>query len=160
MAEEPPAKRAKLANGASRPPKRFKGRAAKPPKPGSSDATIIFALQDLLGADAIEAETTAGRDRDPPYDRFSEIEVEVKALSSHGDGLALADDGRLWVVVVPFCLPGERVLARIHRHDRLHSHADLMRVLRAADETHALRRDDARIRCPYFGSCSGCQVRP
>lgn len=156
---EPPTKRVKLDNTKDKKPRRIKKRPVKPPKPGSSDSTITFSLRDLFGDDVYEV-LLAGEDAESPFERFTEVEVEVKALTSHGDGLALADDQPRWAVVVPYCLPGERVLARVHRHDRLHSHADLVRVLRPTGEDARLDRDDSRVGCQYFGKCSGCQVRP
>lgn len=67
-----------------------------------------------------------------------------------GKGLSRTENG--WVVFVPFCLPGERVLARIYRNDRNFSEADLIEVLTASP---------ARVtpRCELFGQCGGCQYQ-
>ena len=40
----------------------------------------------------------------------------------------------------------------------MHSYADLVRVLRKSDDP-ASWRDDSRVQCKYFGSCSGCQYQ-
>jgi tRNA (uracil-5-)-methyltransferase len=45
------------------------------------------------------------------------------------------------------------VVAKVYNNARLHSNADLVRVVRKSDE-----RDESRVKCKYFGKCSGCQV--
>ncbi|TIB00514.1 hypothetical protein E3P94_01751 [Wallemia ichthyophaga] len=60
-----------------------------------------------------------------------------------------------WVIAVPFCLPGEKVLARVYRNSFCHSYADLVSVLDKRESW----RDESNIRCKYFGSCSGCQYQ-
>ena len=59
-------------------------------------------------------------------------------------------------MAVPFCLPGERVLARVYRSDPASrtSHADLVKVVRG----HSTERDDSLVQCKYFTTCGGCQV--
>ena len=64
-------------------------------------------------------------------------------------------DGRKWVVVTPLSLPGERIRARVYRHSRLYSHADLLEVLEPNHEW----RDMSRVKCQYFGKCAGCQYQ-
>jgi hypothetical protein len=58
-------------------------------------------------------------------------------------------------VITPFALPGETILARVVRHSRLHSYADLVEVLVPNKEM----RDNERVRCRYFGVCAGCQYQ-
>lgn len=60
------------------------------------------------------------------------------------------DDG--WVVFVPFCLPGERVRARIYRNEANCSHADLVEVIEPSP-------DRIEPKCRYFGDCGGCQYQ-
>ena len=67
-----------------------------------------------------------------------------------GKGLARTSDG--WVVFVPFCLPGERVVARIYRNDKNFSEADLIKVIRPSPER-------VEPRCKLFGECGGCQYQ-
>jgi tRNA (uracil-5-)-methyltransferase len=76
-----------------------------------------------------------------------------------GEGIGLAPHPkRSWAILVPFSIPGEIVRARVYRHSRLHSFADLVSVVRPNHEL----RDDNRVKCRYFGTCAGCQyqVRP
>lgn len=84
-----------------------------------------------------------------PYTYHQEIEVEIDSLSNLGDGVGR--DGS-WVVFVPFCLPGERVVARIYRNEKNCSHADLVEVLRRSP-------DRVEPGCKLFGVCGGCQYQ-
>ncbi|KAF8261736.1 S-adenosyl-L-methionine-dependent methyltransferase, partial [Lactarius quietus] len=60
-----------------------------------------------------------------------------------------------WVVVVPFVLPGEVVRARVYRHAKMHSFADLIGIEVPSTEL----RDMSRVKCKYFGTCAGCQYQ-
>ena len=57
-----------------------------------------------------------------------------------------------WVVMIPFALPGEKVLARIWHNAANFSRADLLRVLRPSP-------DRVEPRCPLFSECGGCQYQ-
>jgi len=59
---------------------------------------------------------------------------------------------RPWVVMTPFCLPGERVRVRVFRNHKNYSEADLVEVLRASP--HRMEP-----RCELFGQCGGCQYQ-
>ncbi|KAF8991948.1 S-adenosyl-L-methionine-dependent methyltransferase [Cyathus striatus] len=74
-----------------------------------------------------------------------------------GEGIAvLASDPKpSWAIMIPNVLPGERVRARVYRHARMHSFADLVEVL----EPNKEMRDDSRVKCKYFGECAGCQYQ-
>jgi len=85
-----------------------------------------------------------------PFPYHEEIEVDIETLTNMGKGLARTSDG--WVVFVPFCLPGERVIARIYRNDKNFSEADLVKVIR-----HSPERVDPH--CKLFGKCGGCQYQ-
>lgn len=85
---------------------------------------------------------------------------------------------------IPFTLPGELILAHIHRHepDFYLSHADLIKIIEPSsdrsikldvvendkgvevevgEELKAVREKfGERVMCKYFGTCSGCQVSP
>ncbi|KAH7320235.1 uracil-5--methyltransferase [Stachybotrys elegans] len=85
----------------------------------------------------------------------SEIQVQVHALSSGGDGLAMRDgdpSGRVYVV--PFSVPGDTVKAQVFRHLPDHTVTNFL----AVSEPSSMR-DDSRIRCGYFAKCSGCQFQ-
>ncbi len=85
-----------------------------------------------------------------PFDYHEEIELKIDTLTNMGKGLGRTHDG--WVVFVPFCLPDERVLARIYRNDKNFSEADLVKVIKESPE---------RItpHCELFGQCGGCQYQ-
>ncbi len=84
-----------------------------------------------------------------PFAYHQEIELTIEALSNLGVGI-----GRVvgWVVFVPFCLPGEKVRARVFRNDKNCSQADLIEVLEPSSERIAPR-------CSLFGTCGGCQYQ-
>ncbi|OTA96308.1 hypothetical protein M434DRAFT_67812 [Hypoxylon sp. CO27-5] len=85
----------------------------------------------------------------------SEIEVEVVELSSTGEGLAF-QKGSKRVYVVPFAVPGDTVKVKVYRHlqDEGYTVADFVSVV-----TPSPSRDDSRIQCKYFATCSGCQFQ-
>jgi len=90
-------------------------------------------------------------------ERLSEIQVEIKEISSTGDGLGFqqgADSDQIYVV--PFSAPGDVVTARPHKHfeKEKYSMADFVNVI-----TPSPHRDDSLVKCPYFASCSGCQFQ-
>ena len=96
-----------------------------------------------------------------PFEYHQEIEVTIESLSNLGDGIARVpvapeNDAQApashWVVFIPFCLPGERVRARVFRNDKNHSRADLLEVLDPAPS----RTEPV---CPLFGECGGCQYQ-
>ena len=77
-------------------------------------------------------------------------------ISFLGESLSIAtSNGRKWVIVTPLSFPGETIRARVYRHSRLHSHADLLEVLNPNPEW----RDSSRVQCQYFGKCAGCQYQ-
>lgn len=59
------------------------------------------------------------------------------------------------MLVIPFCLPGEKVRVRVYRQARLHSFADFLELLVPNEEM----RDMSRVKCKYFGRCAGCQYQ-
>ena len=84
-----------------------------------------------------------------PFAYHHELELEIDTLTNQGVGLGRVDG---WVIMVPFALPGERVLARVHRNHKNYSDADLIRVINASP-------DRIEARCPLFGECGGCQYQ-
>ena len=92
---------------------------------------------------------------DQPFGYHQEIDLEVTALTNTGLGLgrvALAEGEPTWVVMVPYCLPGERVRARVYRNHKNFSEADLVAVLTPAP-------DRVTPRCAVYGRCGGCQYQ-
>ncbi|ERS96611.1 hypothetical protein HMPREF1624_06820 [Sporothrix schenckii ATCC 58251] len=113
----------------------------------------------------------------------SEIELDVVGLSSTGEGLAVQrklhelSDGSLLrrrrrIYVVSFSVPGDIVRAKVYRHlpqpkagsdeDELpptYSVADFLEVVRPSLELRDPQGDSNRVRCQYFGRCSGCQYQ-
>ncbi len=109
--------------------------------------------------------------RDFPFPYHTEVELEISTLTNRGIGLGrvqldsdptktakskpaaeTANSPSGWVVMVPFCLPGERVRARIFRNQKNFSEADLIAVLTPSP-------DRVDPRCPLFGQCGGCQYQ-
>ncbi|PHH83180.1 hypothetical protein CDD82_3227 [Ophiocordyceps australis] len=96
-------------------------------------------------------------------ERGTIVDVTVAEISSTGDGLGTRAGSRR-IYVVPFSVPGDTVKARVSRHvddanadanaDASHSVADFVSVVKPSP-----LRDDSRIKCRYFASCSGCQLQ-
>ncbi len=84
-----------------------------------------------------------------PFSYHQEIELDITALTNLGLGLGRVDG---WVVMVPYCLPGERVRARVWRNHANHSQADLVEVLKKSPQR-------VEAQCPLFGECGGCQYQ-
>jgi tRNA/tmRNA/rRNA uracil-C5-methylase (TrmA/RlmC/RlmD family) len=84
-----------------------------------------------------------------PLSYHQEVELQIETLTNLGLGLGRIDN---WVVMVPFCLPGEYVKVRIFRNHKNYSEADLVAILKPSAE---------RIQpiCPLFGKCGGCQYQ-
>ncbi|EPQ62112.1 Bgt-2113 [Blumeria graminis f. sp. tritici] len=86
---------------------------------------------------------------------FTEIDVEVKEISSTGDGLAIHPESKR-IYVVPFSVPGDVIRAKVIKHfnEEEYSTADFISVVKAGP-----LRDDSRVQCKYFSTCSGCQFQ-
>ncbi|POS82126.1 hypothetical protein EPUL_006430, partial [Erysiphe pulchra] len=100
---------------------------------------------------------------------FREIQLEVKEISSTGDGLAIDlenNQQQQRIYVVPFSTPGDIIKAKVIKHhdnntnnsndnhNYSYTHADFISVIKAGP-----LRDDSRIKCKYFATCSGCQFQ-
>lgn len=84
-----------------------------------------------------------------PFAYHHELELVIEDVTNMALGIARLDG---WVIFVPFCLPGEKVRARIFRNEQNCSHADLIEVLEPSP-------DRVEPRCRYFGTCGGCQYQ-
>lgn len=131
---------------------------------GSNDEVLAVEIKELLKAyhetkEGIATSTTGAEDSAPAEcitHGEDEIDVEVKELSSTGDGLAISKDGK-HVYTIPFAIPGDKVRAKIWPQDRLklpYIMTDFVKVLR-----HSPKRDESQINCKYFQTCSGCQFQ-
>jgi tRNA (uracil-5-)-methyltransferase len=166
-------------------PKRQRTRKEKPVKEGSYDEVLLadvralFATQKLTyTADStiLEDEHSTTDDAAPeepdciPVENravaatncvarlpepFTEVDVKVVEISSTGDGLALHNSSNQ-IYVVPFSAPGDTIKAKVIRHfeDEHYSLTDFVSVVEAGP-----LRDDSRINCKYFSTCSGCQFQ-
>lgn len=185
----PPAKKARFHSGSGHGNfKKMNKKQAKAAKAaangvvtGNSDEVLQYAVLDLIGRDKVAALEVEGKDTQSPFQHLQEVEVNIIALGAHGestlipfnhsmrklahclkntgDGLGWSTEYKDWLVAVPFCVPGERVLARIYRSARLISHADLVRIISQPDASGSTMRDDSLVGCKYFNQCGGCQYQ-
>ncbi|CAI0642830.1 unnamed protein product [Colletotrichum noveboracense] len=150
--------------GGKRDPKQRKSKRERNITEGSSEEVLAADVQALIASrkDLFpETEVREGEDgavetpQIPLPDLFTEIEVEVKELSSTGDGLAVQPHSPQ-VYVVPFVAPGDVAKIKVVRHVREENYsvADFLSVI-----TPGPLRDDSRINCKYFSTCSGCQFQ-
>jgi tRNA (uracil-5-)-methyltransferase len=163
-------------------PKRQRTRKEKPVQEGSSqevllaDVRALFEAQSLLGnsrgtkpgfesphSEILKGQTSTngllsvvdGIEKQPLPTPFTEIEVRVVEISSTGDGLAICPSSNQ-IYVVPFTAPGDTVRVKVIKHfeDEHYSLTDYISVVAPSP-----LRDDSRINCKYFNSCSGCQFQ-
>ncbi|KAK2026886.1 S-adenosyl-L-methionine-dependent methyltransferase [Colletotrichum zoysiae] len=122
----------------------IESRKASLPEPAETDAETA-------------AEPAAAAPSQPLPAPFTEVEVEVLALSSTGDGLAVhAGSPPTHIYVVPFVAPGDVARVKVVRHFPAESYsmADFLSVTAPGP-----LRDDTRVNCKYFTKCSGCQFQ-
>jgi tRNA (uracil-5-)-methyltransferase len=129
-------------------------------KSGSHEEVLALDIEALHASQRSSSPTTEGNaDEGAAVEETlpqegSEIELEVVELSSTGEGLA-QQPGFKQVYVVPFVIPGDTIKVKVYRHMREgYTVADLISVVKPAPT-----RDDSRIQCKYFASCSGCQFQ-
>lgn len=139
--------------------KRRKKSKADRAKNSGFDEVLQADIDKLLRKNQPESEVRADSpdETDTPTlpETFTEIEVKVAELSSTGDGLALSEAGD-HIYVVPFTVPGDKVLVKVVRHfpQLSYSLTDFLKVIEPGPQ-----RNDAGIGCQYFGKCSGCQLQ-
>lgn len=105
---------------------------------------------------SVEIEAPQTKDAKPmksPFEDKEEVELDIVSLSSTGDGLAY-NAAKDHIVVVPFAVPGDRVLARVYRWAGRHSLADYLKLI-----TPSPQREGVTPQCQYFSKCSGCQFQ-
>jgi tRNA (uracil-5-)-methyltransferase len=127
---------------------------------GSNEEILLEDVNALLKSLEIGSERNDEESADASKglpERLSEIQVEIKQISSTGDGLGfeLGSDSKQ-VYVVPFTAPGDVVTAKIFKHfdKEKYSMADFIKV-----NTPSQYRDESLVNCPYFATCSGCQFQ-
>lgn len=136
--------------------KKERKRKATFPEPCSSEDVLWQDVISVLGREVVDQAVEDGVELQSPFKYHEEVEVEVKTISSNGEGIAVSPEGRRpWAIVVPLALPGEKIRVRTYRQGRLHSYGDLLEVI----TPNAELRDDSRAQCKYFGSCAGCQYQ-
>ena len=84
-----------------------------------------------------------------PYPYHHELELLISDITNLGVGIG-RDNG--WVILVPFCWPGEKVRVRIFRNHSNYSQADLVEVITPSSD----RIDPL---CKLHGTCGGCQYQ-
>lgn len=116
----------------------------------SKDDVLLHDINHLLANSTLDDTTTVEN-----IHLSTELDVKINALSSTGNGLAFHPPSKS-VLVVPFAVPGDTVTVRPFRHLEKQSYylADFVGVTDPSTQ-----RDDARIKCPYFSKCSGCQFQ-
>lgn len=139
--------------------RKAKASAPKPRSEGTHDEILAHELRELhLSTPA----PSSSADHPLPEPLKSTIPLTIHTLSSTGDGLAVHTNHPGHTFIVPFSLPGDVVLAKPVRHVHpladheppSHTVCDLLSI-----ESPSADRDDARIGCRYFASCSGCQFQ-
>ncbi|KAI4098261.1 MAG: hypothetical protein LQ339_006520 [Xanthoria mediterranea] len=129
---------------------------------GSNEEVLLADIRSLLQRSKIDDagvtsnNESSATDSEAPFERFSQVEVKIAALSSIGDGLGFSSSKSDHVFVVPFTLPGDVVEARVvtqfaNDHYTL---TDFVSILKPSPQ-----RNDDLVRCPYFAKCSGCQFQ-
>ena len=88
--------------------------------------------------------------RSGPYEYHEETIIDINNLTN--TGLGVGRDEENWVIFVPYCIPGERVKAKIFRNHKNHSEADLVEILSPSQYRVVPS-------CKYFGKCGGCQYQ-
>jgi tRNA (uracil-5-)-methyltransferase len=122
---------------------------------GSSEEVLLEDVTALIKKLKLEKEGNPTT-KDLP-EKFTEIEVTIKEISSTGDGLGFQEGSDSdQVYVVPFTAPGDTVTVKIFKHfeKEKYSMADFVKV-----NTPSPHRDQSLVKCPYFSSCSGCQFQ-
>lgn len=156
----------------SRGAKRQRTKKEKPVEQGSTqevlltDVRALFAAQKLTEQPQQESRENSKANEPPARgdsdndsqdlpEPFTEIEVRVAEISSTGDGLARHGASKQ-IYVVPFTAPGDLVKVKVVKHfEREHySLADFISVVEPSP-----LRDDSRVNCKYFSTCSGCQFQ-
>lgn len=93
----------------------------------------------------------------PSHDRQMLPAIILCPLLTPGETISLYQPPRSttkWAIITPFAHPNDRVRARIYKHDRLCSSADLVEILEYSEEYRGGEGDRRKFPengCKYFG---------
>ncbi|KAL8661923.1 MAG: hypothetical protein Q9168_008330, partial [Polycauliona sp. 1 TL-2023] len=128
---------------------------------GSNEEVLLADIRSLLQSNKIadpgeNVDKSTSTDSETPFERYSQIEVTISALSSIGDGLGFSTSKPNHIFVVPFTLPGDIVEAKVVTQfaNDYYTLADFISVLKPSPQRNA-----SLVKCPYFSKCSGCQFQ-
>lgn len=79
---------------------------------------------------------------------MSDVRVTIESLASGGAGVGRLPDGR--TVFVPFSCPGDDAVVRVAEEHPRWARAEIISITTPS-------ADRVEPRCPYFGTCGGCQ---
>ena len=138
-----------------------------------SPADVTFRdVRDFLGAEYVDAVLAKGDESEwnpPALELWSVVELKVRAFTVSGitilccmeyklmagESLSLYEEGeKKWAIITPFAHPGDTIKAKIFKHDRFFSSADLVEILDYSEEYRG-GEGDRRVNleggCKYFG---------
>ncbi|WVW78094.1 hypothetical protein I302_100045 [Kwoniella bestiolae CBS 10118] len=139
-----------------------------PEKYSSADVTF-HDVRDFIGADLVDEVIGRkdGSEWEVPegLELFKEVELDVGAFTVSGESISLLPNSsdKPWTIITPFAHPGDKIRAKIYKHDRLTSYADLVEILEHSEEYRGGEGDRRKYPeggCRYFGECGGCQLQP
>nr|WP_321503693.1 23S rRNA (uracil(1939)-C(5))-methyltransferase RlmD [uncultured Dethiosulfovibrio sp.] len=81
---------------------------------------------------------------------MKELILKIRDINSTGQGVALSEEGK--VIFVDGALPGERVLVSMIQEKKNYGKARMIEIETPSD-------DRVTPKCPWFGSCGGCQIQ-
>jgi len=139
-----------------------------------SPADVTFRdVRDFLGAEYVDAVLAKGDESEwnpPALELWSVVELKVGAFTVSGtsvipqnpgeklisgESLSLYEEGdKKWAIMTPFAHPGDKIKAKIFKHDRFFSSADLVEILDYSEEYRGGggdRRVNPEGGCKYFG---------
>ncbi|RMZ80327.1 hypothetical protein DV738_g2763, partial [Chaetothyriales sp. CBS 135597] len=124
---------------------------------GSNEEVLAFEVDELLSRPKLATTPVVGVEKEANGTVANgHVELVIEVLSSTGDGLARSPaSDHDHVFAIPFCLPGETVVARVRKGAKGRwSNGDFVRVLQASP-----LREGVSPGCKYFAACSGCQFQ-
>ncbi|OCF33753.1 tRNA (uracil-5-)-methyltransferase [Kwoniella heveanensis BCC8398] len=137
------------------------------PDPYSSGDVMFHDVRDYLGKDYVDELIggKSGAEWEAPEELklYEIVELKVDAFTVSGESLSLAPGEKKWAVITPFAHPGDRIRAKIYKHDRLCSYADMVEIVEYSEEYRGGEGDRRKYPengCKYFGECGGCQLQP